>query len=79
MGNRYKTFGAQVQERREALGLSQSELASAAGLQLSMIRAIEKGATESPGRRTMGRLATALGSVVHIYSEDRSVVEALPQ
>jgi transcriptional regulator with XRE-family HTH domain len=79
MGNRYKPFGVQVQEYRERAGISQSQLAQAAGLQLSMIRAIEKGATESPGRRTMGRLATALGCVIHIYSEDRSVVEELPQ
>lgn len=53
--------GANIRRRRECLGLSQAQLAKAAGVDSSMICKIETGKSQ-PSLRTLDRIATALGT-----------------
>lgn len=53
-----KAFGARVAQRRNELGLSQKDLAKAAGMGQQNISAIENGTTVRPGR--LRELAAAL-------------------
>lgn len=55
-------FGKRVRERREALGLSQSQLAKAAGTSQPAIARLEAGGTE-PTLRTIANLGRVLGAV----------------
>ena len=55
-------FGTRVRERREALELSQSQLAKAAGTSQPAIARLEAGGTE-PTLRTIANLARVLGAV----------------
>jgi transcriptional regulator with XRE-family HTH domain len=65
-------MGAYVKQRREAMGLTQTELASAVGIVPSYLSKIERGASQykEVGREVLRRLAAALG-------EDESRLEAL--
>lgn len=53
-------FGKRVRERREALGMSQAQLASATGTSQPAIARLEGGGTE-PTLRTINTLARVLG------------------
>ncbi|MGE7439195.1 AAA family ATPase [Kitasatospora sp. NPDC001175] len=55
------TFGEMLLELRRAAGLTQEELAEAAGLAARSIRDLERGRRARPQRRTVELLATALG------------------
>src|SRR4051794_12283722 len=61
-------LGAAVRERRKALGLSQSQLAEAAGMQQPAIARFEAGGT-MPTIPMLQRLAAALGMKVDIHLE----------
>jgi predicted ATPase/transcriptional regulator with XRE-family HTH domain len=55
------SFGEQLRRRREAMGLSQDELAERAGLTANAIGALERGERRRPYPHTVRRLADALG------------------
>ncbi|MER7753774.1 AAA family ATPase [Kitasatospora sp. NPDC097643] len=55
------TLGRLLRELRHAAGLTQEELAEAAGLAARSIRDLERGRRERPQRRTLEVLASALG------------------
>ncbi|WP_195911177.1 ATP-binding protein [Streptomyces kaniharaensis] len=55
------TLGQQLRELRRAAGLTQEELAEAAGLAARSIRDLERGRRERPQRRTLEMLVSALG------------------
>lgn len=67
-------FGIRVRERREALGLSQAQLARAAGTSQPAIARLEAGGTE-PTLRTITNLARVLGAVWMIGAEGISTFE----
>ena len=54
------TIGATIAKRRRKLGLTQEELARAAGVHGSTLAKIEAGVTTRPGAHTVARLASAL-------------------
>jgi transcriptional regulator with XRE-family HTH domain len=54
------TLGRRVQQRREALGLSQVELAREAGITQGLLSRIENGHTPNPGAQALKGLALAL-------------------
>ena len=53
-------LGRNVRERRIAAGMSQEELAFAAGMKRSYLSDLERG-TRNPSVRALGRIAGALG------------------
>lgn len=55
------TFGERVRAIREAAGLTQQEVAKAAGMPYQALAKIERGATDNPTLRTIRALAKALG------------------
>lgn len=55
------TFGALVEERRKALGLSQEQLAREVGCGLRGMQRIESGEVRSPNRVVLARIAKRLG------------------
>lgn len=77
-----------VRQRRDALGLSQEELAERIGVTQEAISRIERGATSTPRRDTLERLARGLGvPLADLYiaagiargaGEAKRVVAALP-
>ena len=54
------SIGATVKRIREAAGMSQQQLASAAGLSLSLLAQMEQGKNENPRLDTIRSLARAL-------------------
>ena len=58
------TFGERVRKEREAIGLSQNELARKSGLNQPTLLKIEKGRTEDPGVSLAVPIARALGKTV---------------
>ncbi len=54
-------FGALVRDRRRATGLTQQQLAVAAGVSVGALRDLEQDRTARPNRETAGRLRAALG------------------
>jgi DNA-binding SARP family transcriptional activator/tetratricopeptide (TPR) repeat protein len=50
-----------VRDGRQAAGLTQLELAAEAGVSVGVIRDLEQGRTERPRRRSVARIAVALG------------------
>lgn len=54
-------FAALLRQRRRAAGLTQAELARAAGLAVRTVRDMERGRTTRPQRTTGVLLADALG------------------
>ncbi|MBK3564213.1 AAA family ATPase [Streptomyces sp. MBT62] len=57
---RVMTFGEKLRDLRRASGLTQEELAEAAGLTARSIRDLERGRRQRPRRRTVELLVTAL-------------------
>jgi transcriptional regulator with XRE-family HTH domain len=56
------SFGARLQQLREAAGLSVTELADRAGMQRTFLHALESGRKgRQPSFQTVARLALALG------------------
>jgi DNA-binding SARP family transcriptional activator/DNA-binding XRE family transcriptional regulator len=53
-------FGARIRERRRASGLTQRQLADAAGVSVGMLRDLEQGVTARPRRAAVLRLAAVL-------------------
>jgi DNA-binding SARP family transcriptional activator/transcriptional regulator with XRE-family HTH domain len=51
-----------VRDRRRAAGLSQLQLATAAGVSVGVVRDLEQGRTGQPRRRSVERIAAALGA-----------------
>lgn len=60
-GGRVTTFGEMLLELRRVAGLTQEELAEAAGLAARSIQDLERGRRERPQHRTVQRLVSALG------------------
>jgi len=56
-----RTLGDFVREKREALGLTQTELSARAKIQRTTVNRIETGTTQLPSADIRRRLATALG------------------
>jgi tetratricopeptide (TPR) repeat protein/DNA-binding XRE family transcriptional regulator len=54
-------LAGQVRDRRRAAGLTQLDLAAAAGVSIGVIRDLEQGRTGQPRRRSAERIAAALG------------------
>ncbi|WP_156724993.1 helix-turn-helix domain-containing protein [Streptomyces apocyni] len=61
-------LGKEVRERREALGMTQAQLAQAAGLQQPAVARFEAGGT-MPTLPLLERLAAALGARLHVGFE----------
>ena len=55
------SWGVQVRALRQAGGMSQQELATAAGLSMSLVAQIEQGKKQNPQLATVLVLAEALG------------------
>ncbi|WP_344441597.1 helix-turn-helix transcriptional regulator, partial [Kitasatospora nipponensis] len=54
-------FGELLRELRRAAGLTQEELAEAAGVSARSVRELERGRRGRPQRRTVEQLVSALG------------------
>jgi transcriptional regulator with XRE-family HTH domain len=65
-------FGARVRAMRNALGLSQEELAERAELHWVYISGVERG-VRNPGLNTIGKLARALGTTPDALLRDGDV------
>lgn len=61
-------LGELLRQRRDALGLTLSEVAEACGLGKSHIHAIEQGRHPNPGILTCARLSIALGISVQLIA-----------
>jgi transcriptional regulator with XRE-family HTH domain len=61
MRKKGKTLAAQLRELRKAAGLSQQELATKAGLSMSLVAQLEQGFKDDPRLSTMWALASTLG------------------
>jgi transcriptional regulator with XRE-family HTH domain len=73
-------LGARLRHVREALGLSQRELAARAGLSHTAVQHLESGARQSPGIDTVAALETALGGArltSRVTAEERGYAEQL--
>ena len=69
------TFGTMLKEYRSALGLTQEELASRAGLTSKAVSALERGERKRPYPHTVRALAEALG----LSEQERaSLLSAVP-
>ena len=64
------SIGATVKRIREAAGMSQQQLASAAGLSLSLLAQMEQGKNENPRLDTIRSLAQALEVGVAVLVEN---------
>ena len=68
------TLGERVKKRREALHLSQEQLARQAGIAQGLLSRIERGVTPSPGATVLKGLARALlcsiDWLVDLYDEE---------
>jgi transcriptional regulator with XRE-family HTH domain/tetratricopeptide (TPR) repeat protein len=51
-----------VRGRRQAAGLTQRQLAAAAGVSIGLVRSLEQGRTRQPRRQSVQRIAAALGA-----------------
>lgn len=61
-------FGERVIAAREAMGLSQSALAKAAGVTYQAVRKIERGVTTRPQPTTIEKLARVLGPDIESHA-----------
>jgi transcriptional regulator with XRE-family HTH domain len=57
-------FGKALARRRRAAGLTQQQLAQAAGLSMSLVAQLEQGTTADPRLSTLRGLAKGLGCAV---------------
>lgn len=75
------TFGERVKHRREALKLSQGEVARRAGMAQGLLSRIEAGLTPNPGLQIIKGLAIALRCsidwLVGLYDDDPAPALAL--
>jgi transcriptional regulator with XRE-family HTH domain len=62
-------FGARVRKLRQALKLSQEQLAERADLHWTYVSGVERG-IRNPGLNIIGRLATALGTTPDALLKD---------
>ena len=70
---RYMTeLGRRVRVARELRGMTQKEAAQAAGIATDMISRLENGRYQSPGLRTLMRIADGLGAAVSDLLPDAS-------
>jgi len=60
MGAEKASLGERVKAAREAAGLTQMQVASAAGIALSTLAQLEQGKMENPRLSTLRNLASAL-------------------
>ncbi len=63
-------FGTRLRELREAKGLTQSQLALAAGLSGGSVSNLEQGFRKTPSWETLQKLAGALGVGVEAFTEE---------
>ncbi|BFH18320.1 hypothetical protein J6TS7_32260 [Paenibacillus dendritiformis] len=68
-GSEYARIASQIKKRRKELGMSQRELALAAGLKQATISRLES-STWNPEIKTLEKLSDALGLKVKIYLVD---------
>jgi transcriptional regulator with XRE-family HTH domain len=61
MAKKRETIGGRLTKARTEKGLSQADLATAAGLDRGAIRLIENGGRKNPQVQTIGALARVLG------------------
>jgi transcriptional regulator with XRE-family HTH domain len=68
------TIGERVRNRREALEMTQYDLAAKTRIPQTLISRIERGVNKNPGADVLKRLARALGCsidwLVDLYEED---------
>ena len=57
-------MGNKIRERRLELGISQDRLAALSGVDRVSISLIETGKTVNPSIKTLGKIASALGTTV---------------
>src|ERR1700756_1722913 len=67
-----RRFGELLRELRIARGLSQEELAERAAMSVNGISALERGANQSPQRKTLELIVHALG----LHAEQQEALEA---
>lgn len=74
-------IGARIRQRREALGLTQRELADRTQMRQNIISRLEHGDTPNPGADVIRRLARALGVtadwLIGMYDEDDPAPHAI--
>lgn len=64
-------MGYRIKEHREALNMTQDQLADAAGVSRGTISALENGTARATTTKTLLRIAQALGTTVdQIFFED---------
>jgi transcriptional regulator with XRE-family HTH domain len=71
------SLGTRVRERREAIGMTQQDVAEKTGIQQTLISRIERGVNANPHADVLLRLARALHCsidwLVGLYDEDPSL------
>jgi len=70
------TLGQAIRSIRQQVGLSQKELADAAGIDQSYMSMIESGQRSNPGTRIIARLAQALGVSIDDLAADAGYLPA---
>ena len=66
-------LGKRLRSAREQRGMTQKSAAEAAGIATDMISRLENGRYQSPGLRTLFRIADGLGANLHDLLPDTSV------
>lgn len=74
----HRSWGRKIRERREALGMTQTQLAELLGVHQPAVSAIEKG-TSAPRDVTKFRIAGALGMTVEDLFAYPNVIPPFPQ
>lgn len=73
-----ETFGEQLRRRRHRAGMSQAELAAAAGVDVSTISRWERGKSEGPSPLAQARIEAALVGSRGLVREESSADDAGP-
>ena len=78
MAERRVTFGGLLRELRAVAGLTQEELAGAAGVSVRSVRELERGRVATPQKETVRLLAGALGLTGPARTEFEAVARSRP-
>jgi transcriptional regulator with XRE-family HTH domain len=78
MAERPVTFGGLLRELRAVAGLTQEELAGAAGVSVRSVRELERGRVATPQKETVRLLAGALGLTGPVRAEFEAVARSRP-